>query len=137
MSRGLGSKWLLVAFVWAMLVAPTPGAVGSCDDGDLEDPVDFSYYCRNREELACVRRFLRRELTEGERDGCRLDAVDACRRRAFPSDCRPSRRTAEACLNALRSLDTLETPEDELDECNTSALCRATPGELGDGGLTR
>jgi hypothetical protein len=137
MKRIRAARWLLLAFVWSMLVAPTPGAVGGCDEGDLGDPVDFSYYCRNREELACVRRFLRREITERERDDCRLDAVAACRRRAFPSDCHPSRRAAEACLNALRSLDTLETQEDELDECNTGALCKATPSELGDGGLTR
>lgn len=135
MSQSSKPHWILVAFLWALVVAPTPGAVGSCDDGELDDPVDFSYYCRNREELACVRRFLRRELTENERDECRLDAVDACQRRAFPSDCRPTRRTAESCLNALRSLDTVETKEDELSECNARELCRATPSELEDGGL--
>ncbi len=124
----------LLAFVWCFAVAPTPGAVGSCDDGDLSEPVNFTYYCRNREELACVRRLLRKEITEAESKECRWDAVDACRRRDFPSDCHPTKRAAEACLNALRSLDTLETKEADLEECNTDALCRVTPSEEPDGG---
>ena len=128
------ARGLLIAFVWCFAVAPTPGAVGSCDDSGLSEPVEFSYYCRNREELACVRRYLRKEITERERDDCRWDAVDACRRRDFPSDCQPTKRTAEACLNALRSFDTLETKEDDIEECNTDALCRATPSESDAGG---
>ncbi|HKU38063.1 MAG TPA: hypothetical protein VJR89_07950 [Polyangiales bacterium] len=128
------SRWFLLGFVWCVLVAPTPGAVGSCDEGDKNEPVEFSYYCRNREELACVRRFLRKEITERERDQCRWDAVDRCRRREFPSDCHPSTRAAEACLNALRSFDTLETKEKDLPECDSDALCRATPSEEPDGG---
>ena len=125
----------LIAFVWCFAVAPTPGAVGSCDDSELSEPVEFSYYCRNREELVCVRKFLRKDITETERDECRWDAVDGCKRRDFPSTCHPTKRAAEACLNALRSFDTVETDEEDLKDCNTDALCRATPSEEPDGGL--
>lgn len=128
------SRWLLVGFVWCLLVAPTPGAVGSCEEGDQNEPVEFTYYCRNREELACVRKFLRKEITERERDQCRWDAVDRCNRRDFPSTCHPTKRAADACLNALRSFDTLKTPENKLPECDSDALCRATPSEEPDAG---
>jgi hypothetical protein len=131
------ARFGLIAFVWLFALGPTPGAVGSCDDSDLSEPVEFSYYCRNREELACVRRFLRREITERDRDECRWKAVDDCRRRDFPRDCRPTKRAAEACLNSLRSFDTLETKEGDLEECNTDALCRVTPSEDPDGGGAR
>jgi hypothetical protein len=131
--RSARLPWSLL-FLWVFIVAPTPGAVGSCEDDDLDEPVEFSYYCRNREELHCVREFLRKNITERERDQCRWDAVDACRRRAFPSDCHPSKRAAEACLRALRSLDTLDTKDDALEECDSDALCRSTPGENPDGG---
>lgn len=134
-ARANWARLALVSFVWCFAVAPTPGAVGSCDDSGLSEPVEFSYYCRNREELKCVRKFLRKEITERERDRCRWEAVDDCRRRAFPSDCHPTKRAAEACLNALRSFDTLSTKEKDLEECNTDALCRATPSEEPDGGL--
>ena len=130
----MSARWLLIGFVWCLLVAPTPGAVGSCNDGELNEPVEFTYYCRSREELACVRKYLRKDITQRERDTCRWDAVDACNRREFPSTCHPIKRTAEACLNALRSFDTLETPEEDLPECNTDTLCRATPSEESDGG---
>ena len=130
----MNARWLLVGFVWCLLVAPTPGAVGSCGEGELNEPAEFSYYCRNREELACVRKYLRKEISERQRDTCRWDAVDACKRREFPSTCRPTKRAAEACLNALRSFDTLETEEQDLPECNTDTLCRATPGEEPDSG---
>ncbi len=127
----------LGALVWCFIVAPTPGAVGSCGESDLSGPIEFNYYCRNREELACVRRYLRKELTERERDMCRWDAYDACKRRDFPSTCHPTKRAAEACLNALRSFDTLETKEEDLEECDTDALCRVTPSEDPDGGGPR
>ena len=127
-------RWSLVLLAWAFLVGPTPGAVGSCEDEDLSEPVEFSYYCRNREELHCVREFLRKNITERERDKCRWDAQDSCRRRTFPSDCQPTKRTAEGCLNALRSLDTLDMKDGEIEECDTELLCGATPGENPDGG---
>ena len=43
--------------------------------------------------------------------------------RAWSPAAEPSERVARACLNALRSLDTLSTPEDELEECDDEALC--------------
>jgi hypothetical protein len=109
--------------------------VGSCGADDLDNSADFADYCRKREELGCTRRFLRREITAQTRDECRWDAVDACQRSAFPSDCRPTRRETEACLNALASFDTLNTKEQDLPECNRKALCKATPTEQGDAGV--
>lgn len=135
--RALSARTALIALLWCFVVAPTPGAVGSCGESDLSAPVGFSYYCRNREELVCVRRFLRKEYTERERDTCRWDAVDACRRRDFPSTCHPTKRAAEACLNALRSFDTIDIKETELEECNSDTLCRVTPSEDPDGGGPR
>lgn len=120
---------LLVGLGWMTIAAPTPGAVGSCGSDDLAAPADFSDYCEQREQLLCTRKFLRKEITAETRDLCRWDAIDACERRAFPADCTPSRRETEACLRALSSFDTLETPESELSECSRSALCKATPSE--------
>ncbi|MET0390290.1 MAG: hypothetical protein ABW321_30240 [Polyangiales bacterium] len=124
------ARLLMLGVGWCLLSATTPGAVGSCGGGDdLSKPADFEQYCVTREELICTRRYLREEITGEARDICRWDAVDACDRRAFPSDCRPSRRETEACLRALSSFDTLETPESSIDECRTDALCTATPSE--------
>jgi hypothetical protein len=122
-------KWLLLGFGWCLIVAPTPGSVGSCGTDVLDEPTDFMSYCQKREELICTRRYLRKEITAETRDACRWDGVDACARRAFPPDCKPTRRQSEACLNALASFDTLNTPEADLPECKQKALCTATPSE--------
>jgi hypothetical protein len=111
------------------IAAPTPGAVGSCGRDDLAELADFSSYCQQREQLICTRKYLRKEITAESRDICRWDAIDACDRRAFPGDCRPTRRETEACLRALSSFDTLETKEANLAECSRSVLCKATPSE--------
>jgi hypothetical protein len=124
---------ILVILGYLAIAAPTPGAVGSCGGDDLAEPADFSSYCEQREQLICTRRFLRKEITAEARDICRWDAIDACERRAFPGDCRPSRRETEACLRALSSFDTLDTKESELAECSRSALCKATPSEEAEG----
>jgi hypothetical protein len=123
---------LLIGLGWMAIAAPTPGAVGSCGGDDLAKPADFRSYCQQREQFICTRRFLRKEITEETRDICRWDALDACDRRTFPGDCAPSRRETEACLRALSSLDTVETPESEISECSRSALCKATPSEADD-----
>lgn len=119
--------WLVLG--WFFLCAPTPGAVGSCGKDELAGPADFMSYCQQREELICTRRFLRKEITAQTRDACRWDGVDACARRSFPSDCRPTKRETQACLTALASLDDLNTPDDQIPECNEKALCTATPSE--------
>jgi hypothetical protein len=121
---------LLVGY--CLLTATTPGAIGSCGADDLAKSADFAPYCQEREELVCTRRFLRKEITAETRDSCRWDAVDACERRAFPPDCRPTRRETEACLRALSSFDTLDTPDDQLKECAQKELCTATPSETAD-----
>lgn len=120
---------LLVGLGWMAIAAPTPGAVGSCGTDELAEPAVFSDYCRQREQLVCTRKFLRKEITAEARDLCRWEAIDACDRRSFPSDCQPTRRETEACLRALSSLDTLDTPESKIAECSRSRLCKATPSE--------
>jgi hypothetical protein len=120
---------LLIGLGWMAIAAPTPGAVGSCGSDDLAEAANFSSYCQQREQLICTRRYLRKEITAETRDSCRWDAIDACDRRAFPSDCAPTKRETEGCLRALSSLDTLDTKEDKISECSQSALCKATPSE--------
>jgi hypothetical protein len=127
-------RTLLFMFAgWLLICAPTPGAVGSCGADQLDNTADFSDYCQQREQLVCVRRYLRKEITEATRDECRWDAIDTCARSAFPSTCRPTQRQTGACLNALSSFDTLKTKEEDLPECKPKALC--TAATLIDAGL--
>jgi hypothetical protein len=126
--------WLLAAG-WFLLSGTTPGAVGSCGDDKGTRPADFTSYCQQHDELICTRRFLRKEITSEAYDSCRWDAVDACARRAFPSGCNPTQREADACLRALASFDTLNTPDTEIAECQVKALCKATPSEQPDAGI--
>lgn len=110
----------------AILSGPTPGAVGSCGGDDLSGPADVVSYCSKREQLICVRRGLRREITSQETDTCRRAAISQCENRSWLPQCQPSERQARACLNALESLDTVNTKESELHECTTAALCGAS-----------
>lgn len=128
-ARALG--WLALA---ALISAPTPGAVGSCGSDDLSGRADLVAYCTEREELICVRRFERREITLPDRDDCRRAEIARCARRFWAPGCAPTEREARACLNALRSRATLHTPEDELEECQREALCTARVPEGFDGG---
>jgi len=152
---------LLALALCALLGGPTPGAVGSCSgDSELSQLAEIEPYCEEREELTCIRMSLRQELSVAERDDCRRCALDfdnlsdqrkrecldpdtpwnrdrdfdfvPCSRRFWPADCRPTTRQTQACLNALRSMDTLDTPESSIRECNTSALCTAKPAETPD-----
>jgi hypothetical protein len=107
----------------ALLAGPTPGAVGSCGGDDLDQTADLREYCQTRDELVCVRRSLRKEITHEERDDCRREAIARCQDRFWLPQCEPTRRQARACINALQSLDTLETPEDRITECSPSQLC--------------
>jgi hypothetical protein len=127
---------LSIALGWLLVSAPTPGSVGSCGTSDLDLSADFLSYCQQREELGCTRQFLRKEITAQARDTCRWDAIDACGRRQFPADCRPTRRETEACLNALSSFDTLQTKEADIPECKQKVLCTATPSEQRDAGAS-
>jgi len=101
-----------------LLSATTPGAVGSCNGDDaLSRTAEFHSYCEQREQLLCIRRFLREEITAEARDLCLWDALDACAQRAFPAGCEPTQREADACVRALSALDTVNTPDDQIDEC--------------------
>lgn len=107
----------------ALLAGPTPGAVGSCsgDDDALQEPVDFERYCSEREQLVCVRRYERGEVSLEARDNCRRRVIELCAQRSFAPGCRPTRREANACLNALHSRSTLDREINELEECRS--LC--------------
>jgi hypothetical protein len=107
----------------ALLGGPTPGAVGACGSDELDEPADLQEYCTERDQLVCVRRSLRGEISHAERDDCRRLAVAQCQDRFWVSGCEPTRREARACLNALSSFDTLDTREDEIEECSLSELC--------------
>jgi hypothetical protein len=107
-----------------LLVGPAPGAVGSCGGDPLDQPAELESYCKEREQLICVRRAMREKLPDVKRDGCRYDAIELCSSRFWKPGCAPTVRQARACLNALRSFDTLKTPEDQIDECKTDALCK-------------
>lgn len=124
MNRRTGLTRALVALVWVSLIAgPTPGAVGSCSgDEDLEADADLRAYCKEREELVCVRGEMRNEYGIDAQDDCRRDALDRCATRFWYDSCKPSRRETEACLTALRLVDTLHTQVTEIDECNSEAL---------------
>ena len=118
--------WRRSAFALLALFAlsgPSPGAVGSCGGDELDTPADLQDDCRERDQLICVRRALRREISDAERDDCRREALVDCDHRSFAPGCEPTERQARACLNALRSLDTVDTPEEQLDECDRDALC--------------
>lgn len=116
----------MALLLFLLLAAPTPGAVGSCSTGDeLQDAADVESYCKQREELICIRRYLRKELSIDDRDDCRRKVTDLCERRFWAPECRPSVRQANACLNALRAEETVDIPEGKLIECDTSSLCTA------------
>jgi len=114
---------LLVGLILLMLGGPTPGAVGSCGAKDGE--ADLFSFCREREELTCWRRGLRRELTEKAVNECRANAIEQCRLRVWAPECRPTERQANACINALRAMDTVQTVENRIGECKEKALCTA------------
>jgi len=127
MMRPRGVLRALAAGLWVLLLAgPSPGAVGSCSGGDgLDDPAPLRDYCREREELVCVRGQMRREYTVDAQDDCRRDAIERCDTRFWYDSCRPTVRDTEACLIALRLVETLDSTVDEIDECNTPALACA------------
>jgi len=111
-----------------LLLGPTPGAIGSCNQDAEDNPVlnttnQLIEYCQQKEQLICYRRELRGELDKDESTECRHQAIRLCETRFWSPDCRPTKRRAEACLRALSSKDTLDTEESEIEECRTSELC--------------
>jgi hypothetical protein len=126
--------WALALFL--LCGGPTPGAVGDCQGDELAEPADIAEYCREKNELICVRRAERDEISRSDSDECRRDVIDACQRSRWAGDCRPTLRQTEACLNALYDRATLDTPEDEIVECQRASLCKVdTRGAVPDGGL--
>ncbi len=118
-----------------LLGGPTPGAIGSCSgEGKLEAPADLQTFCKLSEQYKCVRRALRKEISNQARDDCRRAAITQCGLRSWAPGCHPTQRQANACLNALRSLDTLSTKEADIAECNTGALCAAKLKPSSSGG---
>ena len=124
MTRALTALRGMGIGLWVLLIAaPTPGAVGSCSStDDLDQPASLRDYCREREELVCVRGQMRREYTVADQDACRRDAIERCASRFWYESCEPTVRDTEACLTALRLVETLDSTVDDIDECNTDAL---------------
>lgn len=127
--------------LFCLLAGPTQGAVGSCSDS--EDPLagraDVLAYCEERDQLVCVRRFERGEISLGQQEDCRRVALVACQSRMFLPGCTPTERQAEACLGALHSRTTLHLKADQIAECR--AVCPlpvdsapSDSSELKDGG---
>jgi hypothetical protein len=136
-ARSLATRAAVGAALFLLLGGPTPGAVGSCGSDDLDRPADFQSYCLEREQLICVRRGMRREISKGQEQDCRWDAIDFCEAvNDWSPRCQPTERVTRACLNALRSLDTLHTPEDDLEECDDDALCTVSQHHLDDAGVS-
>jgi hypothetical protein len=120
-----------------LLAAPTPGAVGSCGSGgELTRFADLQPFCKQSEQLKCVRRALRKELTDQQRDDCRRAAIMQCEQRSWAPGCHPIVRQTRACLNALSALDTLQTKERDIVECNTTALCAVATTPVPDAGMS-
>jgi len=122
-ARLLPSSVISFALLWLLLVGPAPGAVGSCGGDDLTGEAELIPYCQEREELICERKRRRGELTDEGAQTCRHEVRELCEHRFFPNECRPTERVAQACLNALRSLDTVKTKEKDIPECRVKALC--------------
>ncbi len=120
---GMVRRALVATSLLLLLGGPTPGAVGSC--GEESAPlVDLVDYCVDRELLSCRRRQLRGELNDDTYADCADDVVRViCPSRFWAPGCRPTTRQANACIEALRSYDTLQIEERDLPECKVSALC--------------
>lgn len=122
------ARLLFALLVLLMLGGPTPGAVGSCDAEDSE--ADLYAFCRSREELTCWRRGLRRELTDNAVNQCRIDAIEKCQQSTWAPGCKPTQRQADACINALRAMDTVQTKESKIAECKQKSICTAKETNL-------
>ena len=124
----MNPRLLAAAFLLLFICGPAPGAVGSCEEvRRAAEPVP---YCQQREQLICWRRYLRGELQGGEAaaNECRAQAIVQCRHRYWAPDCQPTERQTRACLNALRSYDTLNTPESKIEQCSVETLCQVYSG---------
>ena len=128
---------LMLLGVSLLIAAPTPGAVGSCGGDELSGEADVIPYCQEREQLICERRRRRGTLDDDGAQLCRHEVIELCAKRFWPNDCRPTQRVARACLNALRSLDTLDMKESDIEECKAKSLCSiqaSGPASIGDAG---
>jgi hypothetical protein len=139
--RTLSLRALAGCALVLLLGGPAPGADGACSGGpNLDRAADLETYCKQRDQLVCVRRGLRKELTLGQTNDCRRTAIQQCELRSWSPGCMPTERQTRACLNALRSLDTLQTHEDQIAECNRKVLCTAPivrDAGSADGGVGR
>lgn len=114
---------IVVAGLALLLVGPTPGSTGACGNDPLAGPADVVAYCMEKEELGCERQRRRGDIDAEEAHECRRAVRLLCARRFWPEDCRPTRRVAQACLNALHAVETLHTDEDDIEECQATRFC--------------
>ncbi len=122
-------KRRLLTLLAMLLLGPTPGAVGSCNQEADNSRVlnagdEMIDYCQQKEQLICYRRHLRDEIDADEFTECRHEAIRLCETRYWSPECRPTERRAQACLRALSSKDTLDTKESEIKECLPDEVCK-------------
>ncbi len=105
-----------------LLGGPTPGAVGSCSDND--EVIGAVEWCVEKEGWICERRGAQGTYDDDEVDACLRGVEPSCQGRTWPPDCVPlTRRVAQACIDALGSIDRLGTAEGDLEECKLETLC--------------
>ena len=142
---------LFALLLFVFLAGPTPGAIGSCDGEAGDEFADLTEYCLEKEKWICVRQFTRQQAAcedeenvarcridnNAQMQTCRYDSMDICNARSWASNCRPTVRQADACINALSSTQTLDTPVDEIKECDPKRLCTVltAPQPGVDGGM--
>jgi hypothetical protein len=128
-------RWLgrvLCAIVLVMVLGgPGPGSVGSCSETE-KTFAEARQYCIYRDE-AIARRVRQRCINAGM-DGsvCNppyqmvYENLEAnCAAASWPLDCSPPRQAeADACIEALLDMSTLELPDDMVPGCDLSCAAR-------------
>lgn len=119
-----------------LLLGPTPGQVGGCQDE--VGPVSAQDFCVDRERWTCARF---RALCEAPSGVCLADeraCVDAVPDRcagidAWPQGCAPTTVQTEACLAELMSPEFIDLAPSDLPSCQCQALCGSGSPACGEG----
>lgn len=141
------------ALLFIALGGPTPGAVGSCnDDVKTADPVEFCIY---KKSLTCIRENARGDIQilpesvtacagesetaarqncerEDSKNRCLSSAQNDCAGISWGNTCSPPNEIqADACLQALGSMERIGQATSEIGECNSDVLCPPIEGASG------
>lgn len=126
----IASRWLgasAMALMASLIMAPTPGATGSC--ASQVEYADAQSFCRERLSWSCAREHQRGLLgyrppqSDAELAACRAAVDSMCAGATFGSGCKPTVRATQACIGALREVSRLSTPELDLVECRRETYC--------------